>query len=215
MLDYLIALDQQATLALNGSDSIMMDTIMLLLTSTIVWIPMGLYFLYHIYRKTDARTLLFVIIGIALCILFADFVSSGICKPLVARLRPSNEPALYGLVDLVNNYHGGRYGFFSSHAANTMSVAVFLSLQLRKPPVVTLLILWSLINCWSRLYLGVHYLGDVLVGIMWGVTVGWGVHLILRKQLREVRHIDTKSLVTAIILTFVVIVALAPVLTAK
>ena len=215
MPDYLIALDQQATLALNGSDSILMDTIMMLLTSTIVWIPMGLFFLYYIYKKTDARTLLFLIIGIALCILFADFVSSGICKPLVARLRPSNEPALYGLVDLVNNYHGGRYGFFSSHAANTMSVAVFLSLQLRKTPIVTLLILWSLINCWSRLYLGVHYFGDVLVGIMWGVIVGWGVHSVLRKQLREVRHIDTKPVVTVIILTFVAIVALAPVLAAK
>ena len=156
MFDQLLELDQSVTLALNGSDSLVMDKLMLIITSTIVWIPMGLLLLYIIYRNKGLKTMLLVLGGILLCVLFADLVSSGICKPLVERLRPSNNPDLADKIDLVNNYHGGRYGFFSSHAANTMSVAVFLSALLRRWTIVTLLIFWSLINCWSRLYLGVH-----------------------------------------------------------
>ncbi|MBP5629326.1 MAG: phosphatase PAP2 family protein [Bacteroidaceae bacterium] len=215
MFSSILELDKSITLALNGSDSIIMDSIMKIITSTIVWIPVGLFLLYYIYRKRGIKSMLLVLGGMALCILLADMMSSGVCKPLVARLRPSNEPSLAGMIDLVNNYHGGWYGFFSSHAANTMSIAVFLSLLLRHRPIVVLLIVWSLLNCWSRIYLGVHYMGDILVGLAWGTLVGWGVYLLLRRYTGHRLDLNTQPIVTAMLLTFAFIVCLAPLLTAK
>ena len=206
----ILELDKSLTLALNGSDSLVMDSIIMIITSTLVWIPVGLFLLYYIYSKCGLKSMLLVLGGMALCILLADLMSSGVCKPLVARLRPSNEPALAGMIDLVNNYHGGRYGFFSAHAANTMSIAVFLSLLLRRRPIVLLLILWSLLNCWSRVYLGVHYVGDLLVGLAWGALVGWGVYLLLRRYTGRQLDLNTQPIVAAMLLTFAFIIAFAP-----
>ncbi len=215
MFTSLLELDKSITLALNGSDSIIMDSIMKIITSTIVWIPIGIFLLYYIYIKCGIKTMLLVLGGMLLCVLLADLMSSMVCKPLFARFRPSNEPSLEGMIDLVNNYRGGRYGFFSAHAANTMSIAVFLSLLLRRIPIVLLLIIWSLLNCWSRLYLGVHYMGDILVGLVWGTLVGWGVYLLLRRYAGHRLDLNTQPMVTAMLLTFAFIVCLAPLLTAK
>ena len=203
-------LDKSLTLALNGSDSLMMDSIMMIITSTIVWIPVGIFLLYYIYTKCGIKSMLLVLGGMLLCILLADLMSSMVCKPLVARLRPSNEPSLNGMINLVNNYRGGKYGFFSAHAANTMSIAVFLSLLLRRPPIVLLLILWSLLNCWSRLYLGVHYMGDILAGLAWGALVGWGVYLLLRRYTGRQLGINTQPMVAAMLITFALIAVIAP-----
>ena len=212
-MDQLLNLDQSITLALNGSGSAVMDWIMLLITSTVVWLPAGLFLLYRIYVKCGLRTMLLVLGGILLCVLLADFVSSGICKPLVGRLRPTRDPMLIDLVDVVGNYRGGNYSFFSSHAANTMSVAVFLSLLLRRWSIVAVLLLWSMLNCWSRIYLGMHYMGDILVGLVWGVIVGWGVWLLLRRYFGRAPLTDlTQPVTVAMLATFAVIVALAPIL---
>ena len=187
----------------------------MIITSTIVWIPIGIFLLYYIYIKCGIKTMLLVLGGMLLCVLLADLMSSMVCKPLFARFRPSIEPSLEGMIDLVNNYRGGRYGFFSAHAANTMSIAVFLSLLLRRIPIVLLLIVWSLLNCWSRLYLGVHYMGDILVGLVWGTLVGWGVYLLLRRYTGRQLDINTQPMVAAILLTYAFIGVIAPFLTPK
>ena len=212
MFDRLLEFDRSITLALNGSDSIVMDKLMMIVTSTIVWIPMGLFLLYIIYRYKGLKTTILVFGGIMLCVFFADMVAAGIIKPLVGRLRPSNEPMLIDKIDLVNNYRGGWYGFFSCHAANTMSVAVFLSLLLHRWSISLLLVLWSLLNCWSRLYLGVHYMGDILVGLMWGAIVGWSIYMIMRRSIGSMQEISVRPANTAILITFAVIVVLVPIL---
>ena len=99
-----------------------------------------------------------------------------IVKPLVARWRPTHDPEIGMLVDVVDGYRGGNYGFFSAHACNTFSIAVFFSLLMRFRPLVAAMILWSLTNCWTRLYLGVHYPGDITVGLIWGGIVGYVVY---------------------------------------
>ncbi len=212
MFDRLLEFDRSITLALNGSDSIVMDKLMMIVTSTIVWIPMGLFLLYIIYKYKGLKTTILVFGGIMLCVFFADMVAAGIFKPLVGRLRPSNEPMLIDKIDLVNNYRGGWYGFFSCHAANTMSVAVFLSLLLHRWSISLLLVLWSLLNCWSRLYLGVHYMGDILVGLMWGAIVGWSIYMIMRRSIGSMQEISVRPANTAILITFAVIVVLVPIL---
>lgn len=176
MLDSIISLDTQLTLLLNGSDCLFIDNLAISATKTTTWIPLGLLLLYVLVRQKNWKNLLLVILSIALAITLADQMASGVFKPLVGRLRPSHNPELEGIIDLVNGYRGGRYGFFSSHAANTCAVAVFLSLLFRHKIFTLLICSWTLLNCWTRLYLGVHYVGDITVGLIWGAIVGWTVY---------------------------------------
>lgn len=169
-------LDQILTLALNGSQSLYADALAMTVTQTVTWLPLTLLLLYLIIRNNDLTGILCIILGFGLCILLADQMASTVFKPLVARYRPSQDPLLMYEVDVVNGYRGGRYGFFSSHAANTMAVATFFSLLVRNRTLSLWLYIWALLNCWSRVYLGVHYTGDLLVGTLWGILVGWGVY---------------------------------------
>ncbi|MCM1107860.1 MAG: phosphatase PAP2 family protein [Clostridium sp.] len=171
-LQALIEADQQCLLALNGSESIFWDGVMLTATSTLTWIPVLLLLFYVLLKNNSPRDVLMLVVFIALIITVADQFASTICKPYFQRFRPSQEPSLMYYVDVVNDYRGGRYGFISSHAANTFSVCVFLSLLLRKRAVSVALVAWAVLCSYSRIYLGVHYPGDILCGAAWGVTVG-------------------------------------------
>lgn len=178
MLESIKSLDTQLTLLLNGSDNLFVDNLAFYATKTTTWIPLGLLLLYVLVRTKNWKNLILVILCIALAITLADQMASGIFKPLVGRLRPSHNPELEGIIDLVNGYKGGRFGFFSSHAANTSAVAVFVSLLFRNKLFTVLICSWALLNCWTRLYLGVHYVGDITVGLLWGTFVGWFVYKI-------------------------------------
>ena len=127
------------------------------ITATVTWLPAVVVLLYVIIRAGEMRDICLTVLALALCILLADQVASGIFKPLVARPRPAGDPSLMYLVDVVGGYRGGKYGFFSSHASNTFAVAVFLSLLVRHKPFTWVLLSWALLNCWSRVYLGVHW----------------------------------------------------------
>ena len=116
-----------------------------------------------------------------LCILLADGMADGIMKPLVARPRPSMDPYLKYVVSVVDNYRGSGFSFFSAHAANTMSLAVFFSLLVRNKLFTTVMIIWSLLNCWTRLYLGLHYPIDIFCGMVWGVIAGVISYLVFYK----------------------------------
>jgi undecaprenyl-diphosphatase len=111
-----------------------------------------------------------------LCVFLAGGLDDMLVKPTVARWRPTHDPEIGSLVDVANGYRGGNYGFFSAHAANTFSIAVFFSLLIRQRMLTFFLVGWSLLNCYTRLYLGVHYPGDITIGLLWGGFVGWFVH---------------------------------------
>ena len=115
-----------------------------------------------------------------LCILLSDGLADFIAKPVVARWRPTSDPLIKYTIDVVDNYRPGMYGFFSAHAANTMSLAVFLSLLVRNRIFTFALVFWSLVNCYSRLYLGVHYPLDILTGIVCGILVGVACFFVCR-----------------------------------
>ncbi|MGN1214019.1 MAG: phosphatase PAP2 family protein [Bacteroidaceae bacterium] len=214
MNEQLLSLDEKITLAINGSHSILLDHLALIITSTVAWVPIGVFILWHVYHKYNLRTMLYVLLGMGLCVLMADSISSGFFKPFVERFRPTRDPELMYVVKVVEGYRGGRYGFFSSHAANTCSVALFLGLLFRNKVLYYLLALFTLSNCWSRVYLGVHYFGDIIVGLLCGVIVGWCVYRLYIKCGGILLNGNSYPVVLAYIASFVVFLLLAPFLAA-
>ncbi len=180
----LIDFDKQLLLAVNGSDSLFLDGMVMTLTNATTWIPLYLSLLYLVIRNNDSmQKIAFIVASAALCVLFAGTVDDTIVKPLVARWRPTHDPEIGILVDTVNGYRGGNYGFFSAHACNTFSIAIFFSLLVRSRLFTFFMVGWSLTNCWTRLYLGVHYPGDILVGLLWGATVGTSVYFLFFRKM--------------------------------
>ena len=129
------------------------------------------------------RQFCFAVLFLALAIFISDQLSSTVFKPVFQRWRPTRDPVYMYFVDVVHNYRGGMYGFFSAHASNTLSVAVFLACLIRNKALNIVIISWSLLNCYTRLYLGVHYLGDVLVGICFGLVIGLTLAYFYRKYI--------------------------------
>ncbi len=185
-------LDQALTLWLNGSHSLFADGIAWTATQTLTWVPAMLLVVYVIIRNNNLTGIAVTLLSIALCIVLADQVASTVFKPLVARYRPSNDPFIMYAVDVVHGYRGGRYGFFSSHAANTMAAATYLTLCIRHRALGWWLYSWALLNCWTRVYLGVHYVGDLLVGTLWGLCVGWSVYKLSRRFFPQLADYDAR-----------------------
>lgn len=172
-------LDHQATLAINGSDSLFWDNLMFTITDTLSWSLVMLALLIIVFKNNTWREALVIFLVLGVLIFVADRLCSGLVKPMVARWRPTQDPQLMYLVDIVRGYRGGRFGFFSGHACNTFCVAMFLSWLFRSGKLSFVLFLWAASTTFTRLYLGVHYLGDVLVGCLVGCFLGWMFHVIL------------------------------------
>ena len=168
----LIDIDKQVMLALNGSDSLYMDGVMKIYTSTVVWIPVALVLLFIVLKNNTPRISLLVVLGVALTILASDQVSSVLIKPLVGRLRPSHDPEFMHLIDTFNGYRSGSYSFTSSHACNSFAILMFVSLLIRNKVVSFSMFVWACINSYSRIYLGVHFPGDILCGALLGIVIG-------------------------------------------
>jgi undecaprenyl-diphosphatase len=144
-----------------------------------MWIPLYLFFLYLIIREYRWKTIMVVVLA-ALMILASDQLTNLI-KDIFQRLRPSNEPGL--MVHLVNAYKGGEYGFYSSHSSNTFSIAVFLIVLMGKrfKWIWIIVLPWALLMSYTRIYLGVHFPGDTLAGIVMGSLIGYLFGMIFRK----------------------------------
>ena len=195
-LDTIIKADQQLLLALNGSDSLYLDNLMMTITSTWTWIPAAVALIYVLFKNNDSRNFVVLMLMLVLTIALADGFSSGFCKPFFARWRPTNDPSLMFLVDTVDGYRGGKYGFISSHAANTFSVFIFSVLLIRSNLFASLACIWSLANCYSRIYLGVHYPLDIFFGLLWGAVVGTGVYVLYAYLSNRFMPVDKSNLVS-------------------
>ncbi len=198
MISKLLELDKNLFIYLNGFHTPWLDSIMFYMSETFVWIPLYMFLLYLIYRNYKNDTWL-VVVSIALAILFSDQFTTGLLKPYFMRLRPSHESQLQGIVHIVNNYRGGLYGFASSHAANTFAVTTFLWLLLKqKHNWIILLFLWAVVVTYTRIYLGVHYPGDVLGGAVIGMLFGWIFYMIFnltKNKVDRMRSTDQNSVI--------------------
>jgi len=145
------------------------------ISGKVIWAPLYLVILIYLgykYKKKFWIILLFVIAAVAM----ADQFSVQLFKNIFHRLRPCHEPSLEGMVRLVNGTCGGLYGFVSSHASNSFNVALLSLMFIRKRWYTISILLWASVIGYSRIYLGVHYPGDVVCGAMLGSLIGWGVY---------------------------------------
>lgn len=187
----LIDYDKQLLLSVNGSHSLFLDALVRTLTNAWTWVPLYASLVYLVLKNNDRMwKVLMVIAGAALCVLIAGTLDDMLVKPMVARWRPSRDAEIAMLVDVVDGYRGGRFGFFSAHASNTFSIAVFFSLLIRNRLLTVSLVTWSLVNCWTRMYLGVHFPGDILAGLLWGGLVGTGIWYLFQRIKRRVGEDD-------------------------
>ena len=187
-LQRLVDIDKQLLLTLNGSDSLYMDGVMRVYTTTVVWIPVALVLLFIVLKNNTPRSSLLAVLAIVLTVVATDQVSSHLIKPLVGRLRPCQDPAIMHLVDTVNGYCSGGYSFTSSHACNSFGLFVIISLIIRNRLLSLSLFVWATINSFSRIYLGVHYPGDILCGALVGSAIGVVMYLIYSYVHRKIEY---------------------------
>ncbi|MEI6277680.1 MAG: phosphatase PAP2 family protein [Prolixibacteraceae bacterium] len=168
--------DKSAFLYLNGYHNELMDYVMTLFTFTPTWLLFYGVTLYIMIRKYGRKSVP-VIVGLVLILLFSDQISN-VFKHSVMRLRPSNDPAVAPLAHIFFN-KGGSFGFVSAHAANAFSFATFSALLFRSRGYAVFICVWALVIAYTRIYLGVHYPGDILGGMLVGILVGWAVFKLL------------------------------------
>ncbi len=186
--------DTDLLLWLNSAHNAFFDVFMMLFTGKWIWIPMYLSLAYLLLKNMTAKQAMMCIVAIALVIVVTDQMSSSLIRHAVGRLRPANlENPISDMVHIVDGYRGGRYGFPSSHAANSFGLVFFLYFLMRRSPLPAFLMVWAIVNCYSRIYLGVHYPGDILCGALVGLlgaTIVWLIYRRLTKQeaLSEVRQ---------------------------
>lgn len=165
VLSRLVEMDADLLLAINGWRAEWADYFMFAFSGKWIWVPMYASILYVIVRNLNWKVALGCAVAVALTITFADQACATFIRPLVCRLRPANlENPLSEFVQIVNGYRGGRYGFPSCHAANTLGLAFFVFYLFRNRALTWFIMLWAVLTCYSRSYLGVHYPGDLLVG---------------------------------------------------
>ena len=184
MIEYLDHIDRQLMLMLNYDGGVVLDQFWYWFSAKWTWVPMYVVILAcmvrhdyqtcHTERTSGKYTWLTLyllqIICVALVITAADQIASHLIKPMVCRLRPAQDPLLMEFIHIVNGDRGYKYGFVSSHASNTWALTVYLAYIFRNRYVNLYMAVWATLTCYSRIYLGVHYPGDILGGTIVGIA---------------------------------------------
>ena len=182
ILDYLNDIDTITFLFLNSKHSPFWDIVFSFITGKISWLPLYLFLFCLTAIKYKWKT---VYIGLSLAILFGlgDQISVKLFKDVFERLRPCHQPEIAHLVHIINGKCGGRYGFVSSHATNSFALAIYIGLLLKQHYKILLpgLLFWASLVAYSRIYVGVHYPGDIIGGTILGIGVGLFVYWLIKK----------------------------------
>lgn len=176
MLEQILSFERDAFLLLNGNHTPYLDRFMWLYSGKAVWLPLAFFILWVLIYKKNWREWLLILLSITLVITLCDQFASHLCKPLFTRFRPTHHPDFMNQVQTVFGYRGGLYGFMSSHAANAFGFATFMSLLFRDRLFTGTIFLWAALTSYSRIYLGVHFLSDIIPGASAGLLFGYWVY---------------------------------------
>ncbi len=196
MLDKLIPYEERLFCLINGSHTHFLDCTMWLFSGMKIWIPLALFVIINIIYKKNWKHWVPVLLGIALLFVFCDQFSSHLIKPLFARPRPTHYPGIMEHVRILYGYTGGHYGFISGHATNSFGFAMFTTLLFRNKYYSIVIFTWALIISYSRIYLGVHFISDIVGGILAGLLIGIATFYLLRfaeKRMRFTLKTDIQS----------------------
>ncbi len=175
-MEFLTTMDTRIFLAINGAHAGFLDFIMFWASNKGIWAPFYAFLIYLFflhYKKTG-----WILVGLTfLLVAISDQSTVHLFKEVFMRLRPCHDPSLAGLVRLPDDHCGGQYGFISSHASNSFAVAVFVGYFLGKKirHFMTVMLIWAALVSYSRIYMGVHYPSDVIVGAIWGSLLAFGM----------------------------------------
>jgi undecaprenyl-diphosphatase len=185
MLEQLKSVDIDLFFAINGAHSRFFDFVMFWASERFIWIPLYIFLAWLLYKYYGKRSWILILMA-GLAVTISDLTVVHLFKNVFLRPRPCHELSYSGMIHLVNDYCGGKYGFISSHASNSFAMATYLYFVLGKKIrfFTPLIFFWALLLSYSRVYLGVHYPGDVIVGAIWGAGIGTASYILFN-------HIDT------------------------
>lgn len=178
MIDTLESFDQQLLLFINGANSPFLDIVFYNLSKAWASIPVYLAAIYLLYRKYGWKNMLISVCVVGIAIGLSDLISTECFKKVICRYRPTHNLEIGSFVHIVNGYRGGMYGFVSSHAANMFAFAVGASLYLKERMWTIFFFAWSILICYTRMYLGVHYPADIFCGAVLGSVVAILLYLV-------------------------------------
>lgn len=176
MIEKILVYERDLFFMLNGSDSPFLDRFMWLFSGKAVWLPLAAFILIVLVYKKKWRESIMILLAIVLVITLCDQFASHVCKPIFTRFRPTHHPDFMDQVKTVFDYRGGRYGFISSHAANAFGFATYMSLLFRNRLFTWTIFLWAALTAYTRIYLGVHFISDIVPGAIAGLFFGWLVY---------------------------------------
>lgn len=195
-IDKFLPFERDLFFALNGSDSIFWDNAMWTFTSIVTWVPIIVLVLYIAFKNQLLKEGLLVLMSLTLVIFLSVHLSSSFFKPLFQRFRPTHHPDYMDLVQIVNNFRGEQYGFISGHATNSFGIAIFLALLFKNKFVTTFFLFWALLNSYSRIYLGVHFISDIVAGLIFGSLIGlliYELYIALRVRFFNVSQLQKRE----------------------
>ena len=198
ILEQVLQLEKGLFFFLNGSDSSFWDQFLYLYSYKWTWIPFYLCFLFVFTYRKNWKEILLILLSVSFVILLCDQITSSFFKPTFERFRPTHHPDFYEEVKTVLGYRGGKYGFISGHAANAFGFATFTAMLFKNRIYTGMILLFALVNAYSRVYLGVHFVSDIVVGALVGIMIGYIIyklyHFCRKKMFNMSRRELNKSL---------------------
>lgn len=179
----LVELDEALFVFLNGIHAPYVDGFMAIITARNTWIPFYLLLIFYIGRSFSVKQAVIYVVYLIAAVGLADYITSGLMKPFFERPRPCHNEALASVIHLVGGHCGGKFGFASSHAANSFALFGGLFFIFREKKLfIKVLLLWAILVSYSRIYVGVHYPGDVLIGSLIGFFISFTLYILFKKH---------------------------------